>query len=85
MVTERDLGDFVPKDLTCSKQGFEQSCRVNKLLGYIRRNTGLTLGDRSIRRSVYLTLFRPLFGYATQIWAPQSIELIVQFRVLYNR
>ena len=31
-----------------------------------------------IRRSVYLTLVRPLFGYATQIWAPQSVELIAR-------
>ena len=31
-----------------------------------------------IRRSVYLTLVRPLFGYVTQIWAPQFIGLITR-------
>ena len=75
MVTKRDLGVFVANDLTCSKQVFEQSCRANKLLGYIRRNTGF-MRSTDVRRSVYLTFVRPLFGYATQIWAPQSIELI---------
>ena len=39
MVNERDLGVFVANDLTWSKQVFEQSCRANNLLGYIRRNT----------------------------------------------
>ena len=29
-----------------------------------------------MRRSIYLILVRPHLGYATQIWGPQSIELI---------
>ena len=54
VVTERDLAVFVANDLTWSKQVFEESCRKDKLFGYIRRNTGLnsyealTLGDQSI-------------------------------------
>ena len=57
VVTERDLGVFVlSNDLTWSKQVFEQSCRANKLLGYIsyRRNTGFTRST-GVRRSVYVT------------------------------
>ena len=56
---------------------FEQPCRANKLLVYIRRNTGFTRST-DVRRSVYLTLVRSLFGYGTPIWAPQSIELITK-------
>ena len=67
---------FFANDLiTWSKEVFEQSCHANKLLGYIRRNTGF-IRSTDVRRSVYLTLVRPLFDYVTQIWAPQSIELI---------
>ena len=77
VVTERDLGVLVANDLTWSKQVFEQSCRANKLLGYIRRNTGFTRST-DVTQSVYLTLVRSLFGYATPISAPQSIELITK-------
>ena len=38
-----------------------------------------------IRQSVYLSLVRPLFGYATQIWAPQSIELISRIKRTQRR
>ena len=84
VVTERDLGVFVANDLTWSKRVFEQSCGANKLLGYIRRNTGF-IRSTDVRRSVYLTLFRPHFGYATQIWAPQSIELITRIERTQRR
>ena len=84
MVTERDLGVFVANDLTWSKQVFEQSCRPNKLLGYIRRNSGF-MQSTDVRRSIHLTLVRPLFGYATQIWAPQSIELITRIERTQRR
>ena len=77
LVTERDLGVFVAKDLTWNRQVFEQTSKANKLLGYIRRNTRF-IRSSDIRRSVYLTLLRPLFGYMTQIWAPQSVELIAR-------
>ena len=77
VVTACDLRVLVAYDLTWSKQMFEQPCRPNKLLRYIRRNTGFTRST-DVRRSVYLTLVRSIFGYATPIWAPQSIELITK-------
>ena len=74
MVNKGDLGVFVANDLKWSKQVFEQSCRANNLLGYIRRNTRF-IRSTDVMRSVYLTLVRPFFGYATEILVPQSIEL----------
>ena len=35
---EKDLGVWISKDLTWHKQVNEQSLRVNKLLGYLKRN-----------------------------------------------
>ena len=48
-----------------------QSCN------WFTNDTGF-IRSTDIRRSVYRTLVRPPFGYATQIWTPQSIELITR-------
>ena len=48
------------------------SCKTVRVKGK-RKNISKST---DVRRSVYLNLVRPLFGYATQIWAPQSIKLI---------
>lgn len=72
---ERDLGVLVENDLTWTRQVNEQSAKANKLLGYIRRST-MYIHNQEVRRTLYLALVRPHLGYATQVWAPQSIELI---------
>ena len=38
-----------------------------------------------VRRTLYLALVRPHLGYATQIWAPQSIEFIVKLECIQRR
>lgn len=70
----KDLCVWIINGLTWNKQVYEQSVRANKLLGYIKRNTRFILGT-AVRRTLFLGLVRPHLGYATQIWAPQSIEL----------
>ena len=72
---EKDLGVWVSSDLTWKKQVNEQTAKANKILGYIRRNT-LSIKNTAARRALYLALVRSHFGYATQIWSPQSVELI---------
>ena len=74
---KKDLGVWISKDLTWCKQVREQSLRANKLLGYLKRNARFIL-KTEVRQALYLALVRPLLGYTTQIWAPQSIELIVK-------
>ena len=71
-------------DLTWNKQVYEQSARANKLLGYIKRNTRFILGT-AVRRTLFLGLVRPHLGYATQIWAPQSIELTAKLERIQRR
>ena len=81
---EKDLGVWISKDLTWYKQVNEQSSRANKLLGYLKRNTRFILRTE-VRRTLYLALVRPHLGNATQIWAPQSIELIVKLERIQRR
>ena len=81
---EKDLGVWISKDLTWYKQVNEQSSRANKLLGYLKKNTRFILRTE-VRRTLYLALVRPHLGYATQIWAPQSIELIVKLERVQRR
>ena len=40
------------------------------------RGTTRSIKTVSVRRAIYLTLVRSHLGYATQVWAPQSKELI---------
>lgn len=72
---EHDLGVWISFDLTWKKQVYDQCARSNKLLGFVRRNTR-NIHSISVRKTLYLALVRSNLGYATQIWAPQSIELI---------
>lgn len=72
---ERDLGVSVEKNLLWNRQVSEQSSKANKLLGYIKRST-IHIHNQEVKRTMYLALVRPHLGYATQVWAPQSIELI---------
>jgi hypothetical protein len=75
--SERDLGVWVENRLTWNKQVNEQSTKANKLLGYIRRSS-LYIHNTAVRHTLYLALVRPHLGYATQTWAPQSVELLKQ-------
>ena len=82
---EKDLGVWISKDLTWYKLVNKQSSRANnKLLGYLKRNKRFIL-KTEVRRTPYLALVRPHLGYATQICAPQSIELIVKLERIQRR
>ena len=81
---EKDLGVWITNDLTWNKQIYEQSARANGLLGYIKRNTRFILGT-TVRLTLFLGLVRPHLGYATQIWAPQSIELTAKLERIQRR
>ena len=74
---ERDLGVWISSDLTFNKHVNEQCAQAHKMFGYIRRNTR-TITSIKTRRTIYLSLIRSHLGYATQVWTPQSIELLLK-------
>jgi hypothetical protein len=54
------------------------------MLGYIRRST-FNIREFAIRRTLYLSLVRSRLGYATQVWAPQTVELVKKVERLVQR
>ena len=72
---ERDLGVWTSSTLSWPKQVLHQCAQANKSLGYIRRST-IKIKTISVRRTLYLTLVRFHLVYASQVWAPQSVDLI---------
>ena len=81
---EKDLGVWISSDLTWTNQVYHQSNKANKLLGFIRRSSRYIRKSRT-RRTMYLALVRPLLGYATQVWSPQSIELMKSLECVQRR
>ena len=72
---ERDLGVIISDKLSWNKQVCEQCAKSNRVLGFVRRNTR-SIKSVSVRHVIYLMLVRSHLGYATQVWSPQSKELI---------
>ena len=81
---ECDLGVSLERDLTWHAQVSHQAARANKLLGFVRRNSRF-IHSISVRRTLYLSLVRAHLGYATQVWAPQGIELISKLERIQRR
>ena len=69
---ERDLGVWTTSNLTWSKHVECQCTQASKM---IRRST-LDIKTISVRRTLYLSLVRSQLCYGSQIWAPQSVNLI---------
>ena len=78
---EKDLGIWVASDLTWTKHVLERCAKANKLLGFVRRSGGEISNSRT-RRKMYLSVVRPVFGYASQVWSPQTIGLVFFFQAV---
>ena len=74
---ELDLGVWISNNLTWRKQITEQVAKANCMLGYIKRSIR-TIKNSSVRRTLYLAFVRSKIGYATQVWSPQTVELIAR-------
>ena len=81
---ERDLGVIISDKLSWNKQVCEQCAKSNRVLGFVKHNSR-SIKSVSVRRIIYLTLVRSHLGYATQVWAPQSKELICKTERIQRR
>ena len=74
---KRDLGVWTSSTLSWSKKVLHQCAQANKSLGYIRRPT-IKIKIISVRQTLYLTFVCSHLAYASQVWAPQLVDLIKQ-------
>ena len=81
---EKDLVVYITDNLTWNKQVNVQCAKASRLLGYVRRTTRL-IKSITVRRWAYLILVRSHPGYATQVWTPQSIDLIGKLECVQRR
>ena len=81
---EKDLGVIISDKLLWNKEVCYQCAKSNRMLRFVRRNTR-SIKNASVRRVIYLTLVRSHFGYATQVWTPQSKELIRKIERIQHR
>ena len=72
---EKGLGILVAADLTWTNHILERCVKGNKLQGLVRRSSA-DISNVRTRRILYLSIVRPVFGYASQIWCPQSIAIV---------
>ena len=83
-IHERDLGVWISTILTWSKHVQDLCVQSTKMLGYLRRSI-LDIKTISVCRTLYLTLVRSKLCYASQVWAPQSVELIKRVERIQRR
>ena len=81
---EKDLGVWISYDLTWKKHVQTQSAKANKILGYAKRTTQ-RIGSVRTRRTIYLTVVRAHLAYSSQVWAPQTVELIKEIEQIQRR
>ena len=81
---ERDLGVWTTGNLTSSKHVLAHCSQANELVGYVRRTTW-NIYSFNARRTLYLGLVRSQLGFVTQVWAPQSVNLIIRVKRIQNR
>ena len=73
---EKDLGVYITDNLTWNKQVNEQFAKGQHAPLRICTEKHQTHQKHYVRRSAYFTLVRSHLGYATQVWTPQSVDLI---------
>ena len=72
---QKDLGILTTSSMHWSNHVITACSRANRTLGYIRRCSA-EIDSLNARRTLYISLVRPLFSYGSQLWAPQKIKHI---------
>ena len=81
---QKDLGIIISNDLKWNFQIQETTTKANKMLGFIRR-TASSICDAQVHKILYLSLVRSKLGYASQVWAPQTVNNILAIERVQRR
>ena len=75
LIPLKDLGIIISNDLKWTKQAHGTVVKANMMLGFIRRSAS-DINNILVRKILYLSLVRSKLGYASQVWAPQTVTNI---------
>jgi hypothetical protein len=51
------------------------SSKANKMLGFVKR-TASGIHDKRVWKILYLTIVRSQLAYSSQVWAPQTVNIL---------
>ena len=82
--TAKDLGVVITNDLKWSDHISAVVAMANRMLGFIKR---ICTGDlnKDALRLLCVSLVRSNLGYASQLWAPQSPNLMIEVENIQKR
>ncbi len=72
-IVEKDFGIWIAG--TWTRHVLDRCAKANQLLSVVKRSS-TTITNTRTRRTLYPAIVRPVFGYASQVWSPQSINLV---------
>ena len=84
LITQKDLGIIISNDLKWNKQVHGTVLKANMMLGFIRRSAS-DINNIQVRKILYLSLVRSKLGYASQVWAPQTVTNIATMERVQRR
>ena len=84
VLMQSDLGVKGNGKLSSADQVESACSKAKEMLGFIRRSTQEKT-DTKAKLSLYLELVRSNIGYVSQIWCPQSVELIRNIEKIQRR
>ena len=80
----KDLGVLVSTDLKWNSHVRSVTAKANKMLGFVRRSSR-DIHDLRVRTALYSSLVRSNFAYCSQVWAPQTVSLILTMERVQRR
>ena len=84
LITQKDLGMIISNDLKWNKQVHGTVLKANAMLSFIRRSAS-DINNIQVRKILDLSLVRSKLGYASQVWAPQTVTNITTMECTQSR
>ena len=81
---QKDLGITVTKDLKWTQHFEEVTSKANSMLDFVRR-TASNIHNIEVQKVLYLSLVRSKLGYASQVWAPQTVTDMLKIERIQPR
>lgn len=86
---EYDESGERPRYLDCWWHNLDEACagsvcKRKPVIGVVKPNATAITNARTWR-TLHLAIVRPVFGYASQVWSPQSINLVRRMERLQRR